>query len=231
MAARDLEVIADADVVVAGGGPGGLGAALTAARAGARVVLVERYGFLGGNFTAASVGSVCGLYLNTGTADAPAFEPCVGGIAAEVTDALAAAGAGMGPIPFKEQTAVFLYQPWAAKRLFDHMITGEAGIDLLLHTPVADVVVDETGVRALVVATKRGLRAVTGSVFVDATGDADVSTFAGVHTETGGSGLRQFASMQFVLENVEDSAVLTANASLPGLIAAHGDHLSATEER
>lgn len=226
MPARDLDVIADADVVVAGGGPGGLGAALAAARAGARVVLLERYGFLGGNFTAAAVGSVCGLYVNAGTADDPSFERCVGGIAAEVTDALAASGAGMGPIPFKGQTAVFLYQPWAAKRLFDHLVTAEAGIDLLLHSPIADAIVEDGRVRALVVATKRGLRAVTGSVFVDATGDADVSTFAGAPTEAGGAGLRQFASMQFVLEHVDDDAVLTANAALPGLIATHGTHLS-----
>ena len=61
--ARRAEVVVDVDVCVAGGGPAGLGAALAAARQGARVCLLERYGFLGGNFTVASVGTICGLYL------------------------------------------------------------------------------------------------------------------------------------------------------------------------
>jgi len=60
---READVLADADVVVAGGGPAGLGAAVAAARAGASVVLCERYGFLGGNLTVAKVGTICGLYV------------------------------------------------------------------------------------------------------------------------------------------------------------------------
>lgn len=223
---REAEVVAEADVVVAGGGPAGLGAALAAARAGARVVLCERYGFLGGNFTTAVVGSVCGLYANRGTVEAPEFELAVGGIAEEVTGALAAAGAGLGPVPFKGQTAVFLYQPWAAKRLFDHLVTSEERVDLLLHATVADALVDEGAVRAIVLATKRGPQAITGRVFVDATGDADVAFFSGVPTITGDAGQRQYASMQFLMEHVDDAAILTANAALSERIAEHGDHLS-----
>ena len=60
---REAEVLADVDVVVAGGGPAGLGAAIAAGRLGARVVLCERYGFLGGNLTVAAVGTICGLYV------------------------------------------------------------------------------------------------------------------------------------------------------------------------
>ena len=223
---RDAEVIADADVVVAGGGPAGLGAALTAARAGARVVLCERQGFLGGNFTTAVVGTVCGLYANRGTVESPSYEPAVGGIVEEVTSALAERGAGMGPIPFKGQTAVFIYQWWAAKRLFDHLVTAEPNLDLLLHSVVSDAIVDDATVRAIVLATKRGPKAITGKVFVDATGDADVATFAGVPTQTGGQGERQYASMQFLLQRVDDGAVITANSALSEIIAEHGAHLS-----
>jgi hypothetical protein len=219
---REAEVLATADVVVAGGGPAGLGAAIAAARHGARVVLCERYGFLGGNLTVAQVGTICGLYVADGEGG---FDPVVGGLAREVADALAAEGAGAGPVPFKE-TAVFLYVPWAAKRLADALVTAEPGIDLLLHSLVSDVVVDDGRIRALVLATKQGPKAVEGRVFVDCTGDADVATFAGVPTELGPPGQRQFASMQFVMQHVDADAAMGAVARFPELIDEHGAHLS-----
>jgi len=219
---RQADVLADADVVVAGGGPAGLGAAVAAARAGASVVLCERYGFLGGNMTVAKVGTICGLYVRDDTAE---FGYVVGGIARELADALASAGDGVGPVPFKE-TAVFLYVPWAVKRLADHLVTEEDTLEVLLHSLVADVLVEDGSLRALVLATKRGPRAVTGKVFVDCTGDADVATFAGVPTELGPHGQRQFGSMQFVMQHVDAQAAMAAVPTLGDLIAEHGAHLS-----
>jgi len=131
------EVVADVDVCVAGGGPAGLGAALAAARSGARVCLLERYGFLGGNFTVASVGTICGLYVS----DAGGWAYVTRGIAEEVAEALKSSGSANGPIAFKG-TAVLLYVPWAAKRLFDHLIGELENITLFLHALVSDVVVD-----------------------------------------------------------------------------------------
>lgn len=220
---RDADVLADADVVVAGGGPAGLGAALAAARAGARVVLCERYGFLGGNLTVAKVGTICGLYVSD--AERAEFDFVVGGIAREFADALARSGNGVGPVPFKE-TAVFLYVPWAAKRLADHLVTQEENLDVFLHALVADVIVDDGTLRALILATKRGPRAVTGKVFVDCTGDADVAAFAGVPTELGPPGNRQYGSMQFVMQHVDATAAMAALPMLGELIAEHGAHLS-----
>lgn len=218
---RDLEVLASADVVVAGGGPAGIGAAVAAARSGASVVLLERYGFLGGNFTAASVGTMCGLYVK----DGQAWDYVSAGLAREFAEELAAAGAGHGPIPFKE-TAVLLYVPWAAKRLADHLVGDDDRIDLLLHSFVCDAVVEDGRVVAAVLATKRGLRAVTGQVFVDCTGDADLSVFSGADTELGSSGLRQHASMQFFLQHADASEALPHIGRLSELIEEHGDHLS-----
>ena len=161
--ARSAEVVADVDVCVAGGGPAGLAAALAAARMGATVCLLERHGFLGGNFTAASVGTICGLYVNAGSGR---FDYVTRGIAQEVADALVARRAATGPMPFKS-TAVMLYVPWAAKRLFDHLISAEPRITLFLHALVADVVRDGDRIDAVVVASKRGWQAVRARAFVE----------------------------------------------------------------
>lgn len=213
---RNAAVVADVDVCVVGGGPAGLGAALAAARLGASVCLLERHGFLGGNFTAASVGAVCGLYVGDGRGG---FDYVTRGIAEEVAESLKAAGRALGPMPF-QGTAVLLYVPWAAKRLFDHLVTAQEGITLFLHALVADAVVDDGRVGAVIVATKRGPQAVRARAFVDASGDADLVTFAGGQTTMGD--VRQYASMQFVLQHA-DSPDLTA---LPIAIKEHGAHLS-----
>lgn len=220
--AREAEVVLEADVVVAGGGPAGLGAALAAARSGASVALLERYGFLGGNFTAAAVGTVCGLYVRSGGN----FDFVTGGLAKTFAESLQSKSAAMGPFPFKE-SAVLLYVPWEAKRLADHLV-GDSGVDLLLHALVSDVALDESGaVEGLVVASKQGPKAITGKVFVDATGDADVAVAAGVPWQMGAPGQRQFGSMQFFVQHADTQAALTAGlARLTEEMASHGTHLS-----
>src|SRR5205823_7365259 len=188
----------------------------------ASVCLLERYGFLGGNFTVASVGTICGLYV----ADAGSFSYVTRGVAEEVAEALRAEGAANGPVPFKG-TAVLLYVPWAAKRLFDHLVSAEERVTLFLHALVSDVVVADGRMEAVVVATKRGPQAVRAGAFVDATGDADLVVHAGAPWTMGEPGQRQFASMQFVMQHVDLAAAFAAGAdALNQAIAAHGAHLS-----
>jgi hypothetical protein len=202
---RDAPVIADVDVVVAGGGSAGLAAAISAARTGARTALIERYGFFGGNAVSAYVGTICGLYYYEG--DEPAY--VCRGFAQEWAEALVSHGAAFGPVPFKE-TAVLLYVPWMYKRLGDRLVREETGLVPLLHAPIVDAYLDGGELRGVVIGGKRGPLAVLGKVFVDATGDADLATFAGERVELSPAGKRQFPSMQFLVENVDFEATRTA---------------------
>ena len=131
------------------------------------------------------------------------------GFAGEWADAIAAIGLGGGPVPFKE-TAVFLYVPWAYKFLADRLVTGEPNLTPLLHCSVTDVARTGSTIDAVVVGSKRGPLAVTGSVFVDASGDADVVHHAGLATDLGGPGQRQFPSMQFLMQDVDVAAAYAA---------------------
>ncbi len=145
-------------------------------------------------------------------------------------DELNGRGAAIGPYPFKE-TAVLLYVPWAAKRLADHLVTEGPWSDrigLVLHALVSDVVHDDTGgLAGVVIASKQGPQAVTGRVFVDATGDADVAVAAGVPWAMGSPGERQFGSMQFFVQNADVEAAMAAGlGALSDAIAADGSHLT-----
>jgi hypothetical protein len=202
---RKAPVVLEADVVVVGGGSAGLAAAVTAAQLGARTVLVERYGFFGGNATSAWVGTVCGLYRAAGDG----FEAVCRGFAETWAEGLKAAGGGFGPIPYKE-SAVLLYVPWAYKWQADRMVTGEPNLIPLLHANVTEVARTGPAIDAVIVGSKRGPLAVTGKVFVDASGDADVAFHAGCRVDAGGPGQRQFPSMQFLMEQVDVQAAYAA---------------------
>ena len=202
---RDATIVAEADVVVVGGGSAGLAAAVSSARSGARTVLIERYGFFGGNATAAWVGTICGLYRKS----AGGFDRVCRGFAGEWADSIASMGLGGGPVPFKE-TAVFLYVPFAFKFLADRVVMGEPNLTPLLHCSVTEVVRSGSSIEAVIVGSKRGPIAITGAIFVDASGDADVVYHAGLGTDLGGPGQRQFPSMQFLMQNVDVAAAYAA---------------------
>ncbi len=196
---RDVPLIGKADVVVAGAGPSGLACALTAARNGLSVILIERYGFFGGLATASSVGTICGIYLH----HPDRIEYIIEGFAKELTDALVKRGGAFGPFIRQGFTAL-LYNPWHMKRLCDELIAGEKKITPMLHSYVADVVVSGTEIRALLVASPEGLSAVVGDIYVDATGDAAVALAAGVKTKKGDfSGLVMNPTMMFFVQGID----------------------------
>jgi len=168
------------DVVVVGGGSAGVAAAVAAARIGARTLLVEAAGFLGGAATLRNVLTYCGLYTL-----GPKPRPAVGGIAQEVLAALRALGALVGPKRFRGVFVVF--DPEAVKRVLDD-IALEAGVDVLLHALLIAAERDGNAVRAVTVQDRSGPRRIEARAFVDASGDCDLVYFAGASTRYGNRG-------------------------------------------
>ncbi|MDU8913825.1 FAD-dependent oxidoreductase [Aestuariicoccus sp. MJ-SS9] len=170
----------DYDVIVAGGGAGGIGAALGAARAGARVLLVEKYGFLGGAATSSNVLAYCGFFQQ-----GPEPIKAVGGVADLVLDELRALGLSCDP--FRSPTTqnwIILLEPEAVKLALDRVIAAH-GVDLLLHTRVAAVSRTADRLHAVTLAGMDGRRRVAAEAFVDATGDANLALIAGLACRTG----------------------------------------------
>jgi FAD dependent oxidoreductase len=185
------------DVLVIGGGNAGCAAALAAARHGARTLLVERYGFLGGTATAAMVGPW--MTFHSGT------ERIVGGIAQEIVERLVRLGASPGHIADSSDyvPTITPFDPEIHKALLFEMMR-EAKVDLLLHAWFLGTYLDDDRVTGVSVATVGGGRSYRGRVIVDATADAYVAASAGVPTQKGDErGRVQPASLMFRLSHVD----------------------------
>ncbi len=171
--ARELPVFHTADVVVVGGGAAGFSAAVAAARTGAKVALVERYGSLGGLFTDGMVLIVIG----TGTRENGEFKLVTRGLCEEFLKRLEKMGDGaiVCRDPKVYQPTV---DPEAAKVLMDDMVQ-EAKIDMFFHTWGVDVIQSGNAVQGVVFESKEGRKAILAKVVVDATGDGDIYQMAG----------------------------------------------------
>jgi len=156
------------DVIVVGGGPGGVPAAVAAARNGARVLLVERYGFLGGMATSALVHPYMKYRVGETLLTRGLFE--------EFVDILLENGAVL------EDRAHFDAEPM--KWLLDRFVL-DSGADLLLHTSAVGVLKKDGDIRAVRVFHKSGIEDLGADLFIDSTGDGDISAWAGAPVEVG----------------------------------------------
>lgn len=177
--AEKIIVFGEYDVVVVGGGMAGVGAAVAAARGGAKTIIIENTSALGGLATMGLVNIPLDF---------------LSGIGREFFDKLTKMNG------LKNRNS----NPEKHKLLFDRMIR-ENGIDVLLVTPLVDTIVDGNEVKGVVVHTKEGRKAVLGKRFVDASGDSDLVYFAGGEVETGREKdhMSMGCSLEFVLGGVD----------------------------
>ena len=164
---KNIPVSDTFDVVVCGGGPAGIGAAIAAAERGAKTALVERLGFLGGMATAG--------YVNPMSEFAYNGQRVSGGIPWRFAEAMVALGGAMVEHP----RCNISFDPEVYKIVAQRMVC-DAGVKTFMNTYIADTVMDGTKVTGIVAVNKSGMQVIEGRYFIDATGDGDVACFAGV---------------------------------------------------
>lgn len=162
-----------ADVVVIGGGAGGMSAAVAASRLGARVILIEQYGFLGGAAANSLVLAYCGFYRK-----GPEPVAAVRGIGADLLGELAAIGQPVSPVTSRSGNWIVMLDQEAVKFAFDRMCEA-AGVRVLLHSKLISVESNGGRVTSVSVADHAGAVKITARAFIDASGEATLSSMAG----------------------------------------------------
>jgi ribulose 1,5-bisphosphate synthetase/thiazole synthase len=193
--AREIDVIHRTDVLVVGSGPGGLAAALAAARAGASVTLLERFGCFGGNLTTVGVEGFA-WYRHEQTVEA-------NGLGREFEERAKAMGAA---VP-ETQSLSYEIDSEGFKVVADVLVQ-EAGIHPMLHRLFVAPIMDGNTLTGIIVESKAGREAILAQRVIDATGDADVAYRAGAATQTTPVEHMQAASVMFHLAGVDKKAFM-----------------------
>src|ERR1700675_806707 len=213
--ARQLPLYGEYEVAVLGGGPAGIAAAVAAARAGRRTLMIERYGFLGGMGTAAGVTNFCGLHANV----YGKMHRVVQGIASDLLGRIDRLGGLNAPHLILGKILAQAYDTAAYKIAADDLLLGHK-VDILFHALGAGVVMhDESRINALMVETKAGRQAVRASLFIDCSGDGDLAAWAGASFEVGdNNGSMLYPSMMFRLNGIDPERAGEAWRTIPALM-------------
>jgi hypothetical protein len=215
--ARKTPVAGEYDVVVLGGGPAGLAAAAAAGQHGRRVLLIERYGFLGGMGTAAGVTNFCGLHANVHGE----IKQVVHGVADDLLARIDRLGGLNAPHLVFGKIYAQAYDTAAYKCAADDLLLAH-DVEINFHALAAGVAMDgDRRIRALLIETKSGRAAVLGKMFIDCSGDGDLAAFAGAPYEKGdAAGNTLYPTMMFRINGVDAKAAGDAWRSIPQLMEA-----------
>jgi len=203
-AGRELKVRAEVDVLVAGGGTAGPAAAMAAARHGAKTLLVDSAGFLGGNLIGGATGFHAFWNVYHREPGAPKVK-IVEGISQEIVDRAVVAGASPGHVEFEKSigfNSVFTgLEPEKTRLLLYDMVT-ESGAEVLLHTYCV-AAWTEGDRHIVVIESKAGREAIVAKQVIDSTGDGDVAAALGVPFDNFNHDKAWFTSLTFRLAGVD----------------------------
>jgi hypothetical protein len=212
---RQTPVLGEFEVVVLGGGPAGIAAAVAAAQAGRSTLLIERYGFLGGMGTAAGVTNFCGLHANVHGE----IRQVVHGVADDLLARIDRLQGLNAPHMVFGKIAAQAYDTAAYKIAADEMMQA-AGVKVLFHAWAAGALMaSPQSIQALLVETKSGRRAILGRAFIDCSGDGDLAAWAGVPYDKGdGHGNMLYPSTMFRINGVDPQRAGKAWELIPRLM-------------
>ena len=203
----------DVDVLVVGAGPAGIGAAVSSARSGAKTLVFDLHGCVGGQATAGLVGPFMTSY------DAKNEKMIIKGIFEEIVSRMKDKGGAIDPavVPAEDPWSGFYKIGHAHVGPFDHEclkvvateMIQESGAELLLHTQFIDVLMQDHRIVGVIIANKSGMSVIRAKVVVDCSGDADVAARSGVRFELGRveDGNMQPATLFFRVCNVDTPAL------------------------